>query len=571
MRSISTSMEGAAADVDTQSVGSELQWTRRCCGGILKDVRRRGPYYKSDFVDAFKGQNFQKTTSSISFLLFACIAPAIAFGGMFAERTDGYIGVVEVLLSSGITGILYSLLSGQPLCIMGGTGPGMAYTVAFYEMTKALDVEFLPARVWQGLWCSLITVVLACTDCCALMSHVTRFVEEIFSALISIIFIAEAFIALGNAYSTRTREAAFLTTLLCFGTLFLAMKLRDVKFTNLLNAPLRKLFSNFGVTIAIFTLTGIAQAFRKVPIAWLDVPEKFEPSWTNPETGAKRPWFINPFGINKDLPVWAMFATIVPGLGMALLNYLDQNLTTLLINRPSSGLKKPVGYHLDLFICGAVIYPICSFFGLPFPCAATVRCLTHLISLTNYEDKPLPGGGSKRVVVDVVEQRWTNFAIHLLITLSLVLSKYLQYVPQAVLIGVFLYMGITSITGNQLFDRIFLWTIFERKRYPAYRFVKRVPHKRLHLFTLFQVVCLAILYALKASKSLAVAFPFYIACLVFVRKGLPWVFTADELAELDAHDELEDEAAPEATKAKAAAKEADPTDEHPAAQEPNAI
>merc|ERR1719379_1276926 len=137
---------------------------------------------------------------------------------------------------------------------------------------------------------------------------------------------------------------------------------------------------------------------------------------------------------------------------MALLNYLDQNLTSKLINRPSNGLQKPGGYHLDMIVLGTIIYPVVSILGLPFPCAATVRSLAHLISLTTYEDQPIPGGGTRKVVSKVVEQRWTNFAIHVLLLLSLVLSSQLSHIPKGTLFGVFLFMGMTSITGNQLFE-----------------------------------------------------------------------------------------------------------------------
>ena len=69
---------------------------------------------------------------------------------------------------------------------------------------------------------------------------------------------------------------------------------------------------------------------------------------------------------------------------------MDQNLTSLLINRRDHRLKKPPAYHLDLFYCGIFIYPVCGFLGLPFTHAATVRSMTHLISLTTRETVRIP-------------------------------------------------------------------------------------------------------------------------------------------------------------------------------------
>jgi len=551
------SEEGPAADpaeinvsVDEDekvSVNTQLQFKKGFAGGLRRDVQRRWPYYRSDWTDAFTNGNAQQSFASICFLFFACLAPAIAFGSIYDTQTEGEMGVVECIVASGFAGVVYSILSGQPLCILGGTGPNLAYTVAFYKICKAMDIDFLTARVWQGLWCSLITIIFALTDASALMSHVTRYVEEIFSALISLIFIVEAFKAVIDTYYKRDHSAAFLTTLLCFSTYILAMKLKSLKASKMLNPTIRFTISNFAVTIAILVAAGVAQIWRDdVDIEWLSVPTELVPTMKLGNTGKARPWLINPFGgqglnpdgVERDLPTWAIFFTMIPGLGMALLNYLDQNLTSKLINRPTSGLRKPGGYHLDMMVLGSIIYPVVSIFGLPFPCAATVRSLTHLISLTTYEEKAIPGGGTQKVAAKVIEQRWTHFAIHLLILLSLLLSGALKYVPKGVLFGVFLFMGVTSVAGNQLFDRIFLWTRFDSRTYPRLPYVTRITTRRLHLFTFIQFICLAVLYGLKAVKQTAMVFPFFIALLVFVRKGLARYFTKEELYVLDAEDEL---------------------------------
>merc|ERR1711862_545329 len=172
-----------------------------------------------------------------------------------------------------------------------------------------------------------------------------------------------------------------------------------------------------------------------IKVPFLDVPSKIEPTFMLPD-GQKRDWFINPFP--EGLPMWAIFFAIVPAAGFAVLGFLDQNLTTLLVNRKTNNLKKPPAYHLDMMVCGFFVYPICTLLGLPFPVAATVRSLTHLISLTNYRMVEIEGGGVRKVPEKVVEQRVTNLVIHVLITLSLVLAFILKFVPTPVLLGVFL-------------------------------------------------------------------------------------------------------------------------------------
>ncbi|KAL9138788.1 carbonic anhydrase part [Amphidinium carterae] len=535
---------------------AELAWTGRFCGGLCADLKRRGPFFGSDWVDAFRPANLQLVAACIFYLFFVCLSPALAFGTLMAEVTDDQIGVVETIASTALVGVVYAILAGQPLCIQGATGPELAYTIVFYNLCEQLDIEFLPARVWQGLWCSLFTVCLAMTDSCALMSHFTRFVEDIFAALISLIFLQSAIRNLAVAYVEEPAEVAFLTTLLCVGTFLLTMRLRGLKETNYGSRTIRNSLANFAAPISILAFTLLAQLWRPphddVKISMLDVPDEFRPTWTNPETGSARPWVVNPFGINKDFPVWAIFATTVPAAGLALLGYLDQNLTTIIVNRPASGLQKPAGYHWDLFVCGIFVYPVCCFLGLPFTHNSTAPSLIHLLSLTSHKEERSATGeiikrqSSRKAVAGVVEQRFTGFGIHALIGISLMIAPVLQNVPKSVTFGIFLVMGVTSTAGNQLLERLSLWCMFDSNSYPKYNFVTRVAHRQLHLYTAIQFGSFAILVALTNIGQVSVVFPFFMASLVFVRKAMKYLFTEKELEELDAREDkpMDDDFAP---------------------------
>lgn len=60
-------------------------------------------------------------------------------------------------------------------------------------------------------------------------------------------------------------------------------------------------------------------------------------------------------------------------------------------------------------------------------------------------------------IVKVRETRLTGIVSHILIGLSVFLIPYpLAYIPTAVLNGLFLYMAITSLNNNQMFERITL-------------------------------------------------------------------------------------------------------------------
>merc|ERR1712151_1452587 len=493
--------------------------------------------------------------SSTLFLFFACLSPAIAFGLLFQDGCGGSFGVVEMIMSSAIAGIVWALFSGQPLCILGATGPVLAYTVVIYNMFNSMVGEeyFFQMYFWTGAWFSLFTILMAASDMCCIVKHVTKFTEEIFSGLISAIFIVEAIKpTIKNFHSGEYKQdSAFLQAFLTFGTFMLATKLASLKNSTAMTPLLRKVFSSFGVTISIVVMAGMAAIWSQpdcdynapfsaggcIKVPFLQVPENIEPTFKTRD-GLPRNWFINP--LPEGFPISGIFFAILPALGFAVLGFLDQNLTTLLVNRGANNLKKPPAYHLDMLVCGLVIYPVCTLLCLPFPVAATVRSLTHLISLTNYEMVEIEGGGMRKIPVKVVEQRVTNLCIHILIGLSLVLAGVLKFVPKPVLLGVFLFMGVSSLNGNELFERIGLWVIWDSSKFPRYSYVKKCTTGKIHLFTFLQFICLGVLYALKSMKSIAVVFPFFIASLVGVRYMFKFFFSQEELQALDGHDEVEE-------------------------------
>lgn len=64
--------------------------------GVIRDMKRRYPFYISDFKDALNGQCVAATI----FMYFAALSSAITFGGLLAEKTNGQIGISETLVSS---------------------------------------------------------------------------------------------------------------------------------------------------------------------------------------------------------------------------------------------------------------------------------------------------------------------------------------------------------------------------------------------------------------------------------------------------------------------------------------
>ncbi len=509
-----------------------LSYTGRLFGGIIQDLRRRLPHYASDFRDGAHS----KSVASILFLYFACLAPAVTFGGIMAELTDNYIGATEMLIGSAICGVLYALFSGQPLIILGGTGPLLVFTWMLYLLCGKLGLgdQFLETRAWIGLWTGLFLIILAVTDASCLVKYFTRFTDEIFAALISIIFIYAAIEALAHIVSEVyqdervSHDRALVPLILAMGTFFIAFTLSRFRRSRYLHAQIREFLADFGPAIALLAMTVIAVTwFHDVRTATLPAPDSFQPT-------IPRSWLVNLFAA----PKWVWFAAIGPAILATVLVYVDQNITARLVNNRDNKLQKGPAYHYDMAVMGVLI-AVCSLFGLPWLVAATVRSLNHLHSLATVENVVTRDGESRERILHVRETRVTALAIHLLIGLSVLALPLLKMIPMAVLYGLFLFMGVVSMAGNQFFERLRLW-LMDSSLYPTTHYIRRVPIWTIHRFTLLQLVCLLFLGLIEVTV-LGILFPLFIVLLVPVRLIAGRFFTSEELAALDSEEEPEEE------------------------------
>ncbi|CAG2053058.1 unnamed protein product [Timema podura] len=154
--------------------------------GILPALARgKVAQYWSDFKDAFALQ----CIASWIFLYFACLSPIITFGGLLGQATGNNIAAMESLMSGFLCGVIYGLFSGQPLTILGSTGPVLVFESIVYEFCLQRDWDYLPFRLWIGVWIGIILLIMVAIDASAFVCYITRFTEENFATLIAFIFI----------------------------------------------------------------------------------------------------------------------------------------------------------------------------------------------------------------------------------------------------------------------------------------------------------------------------------------------------------------------------------------------
>ncbi|XP_059406183.1 solute carrier family 4 member 4a isoform X6 [Carassius carassius] len=571
------------------AVGDELKRTGKFCGGLILDIKRKAPFFFSDFYDALHIQSL----SAILFIYLGTVTNAITFGGLLGDATENMQGVLESFLGTAVTGAVFCLLAGQPLIILSSTGPVLVFERLLFNFSREHDFDYLEFRLWIGLWSAFFCLALVATDASFLVQYFTRFTEEGFSSLISFIFIYDAFkkmLKLADYYPINSDyKIDYVTQYDCMcmaptvanssdvytdpldSTFIWTVNYSDTRLNASWSSLSKKECLKYGgelvgkacnfvpdITLISFilffgtyTCSMCLKKFKTSPFFPTTVRKLISdfaiilailifcgvdalvgvdtPKLIVPSefkpTSPNRGWFVPPFGGN---PWWVYLAAALPALLVTILLFMDQQITAVIVNRKEHKLKKGAGYHLDLFWV-AVLLAVCSFMGLPWYVAATVISIAHIDSLKMETETSAPGEQPK--FLGVREQRVTGVFVFILTGLSVFMSPILKFIPMPVLYGVFLYMGVASLNGVQFMDRLKL-LLMPAKHQPDLIYLRHVPLRKVHLFTFVQILCLALLWILKSTVA-AIVFPVMILALVAVRKALDYIFSQHDLSFLD--------------------------------------
>lgn len=556
-------------------------------GSLIKEIKYRYSYYISDITDALN----LHCLIALIFTFTVCVAPALSFGGILADKTDKTFGINEMLLATSINGIISGLFSGQPLMILGSTGPFLVFEEMLYNFCKEkFCIEFLATRCWVAMWVLFLTLVMVAFEGVYIINYVTRFTEEIFAFLIASVFLADAakkiyrifqkdpiytaekycqinnqtyfspFMNMSNQSSSSSSiyngysfvecpmyddgthgisnnaiepNIALLSLILLIGTCVMALTLKKLRRSIFFGAYVRRTLSDVGMLISIILMVVVdyfIQDKTGVITEKLIIPDSLVP------TKFREFWLVSPFGHNYNnsnyLPLWVPFAALFPALLVFVVLFFEVELTGMILYSKQRKLKKGTGFNLDLLI-GAIMITLNSFFGLPWMCAAPVRTLAHWASLSVYSTTYVPG--EKPRLIEVKEQRLTHILVHLSIGFCLLAKSAIKMIPISVLFGIFLYFGIVSLSGTQLYERIKL--VFIPSKYcPNHVYARGVRPSKRNLFTLIQILFVVILLALKSFTKFSYVFPIILVLLVPLRTFImPKVFTNKELEQLD-HD-----------------------------------
>ncbi|XP_064624285.1 solute carrier family 4 member 11-like isoform X2 [Lineus longissimus] len=562
---------------EEENDGSDMCFFAR---GLRCDIMRRLPHYFSDFKDGIIGhRTISKLISTTMFLYFACLLPSIAFGMLNDHNTGGKIGVTQVIYSQTISGLLFGFCGGQPLIILLTTAPLALYTKIIFAISTDYGIDFLAMFTCTGLWNCFFLMIYALFDVSKLMKWSTRSTEEIFAIFISIAFSVDAIRDIYENFAKNydspvcdeviptvlsnmtngtddlttegvttvmtvlnqtletvnatlngslvtdgvtqcLRENSLLYLLLTLGTLWIGISLYNFTKTPFLNASKRELLADYSLPVAVLLMSFIASfVFQDIKLTPFNISTAT---------------FTFKLADMSSLTWGSVFACMGLGFPLSLLFFMDQNISSAMINNPSNKLKKGSAYHWDLFVV-AILNAFLSLFGLPWVHAALPHSPLHVRALADLEDR-VDQGHVYQIVVRVRETRLTAIFSHILIGLSLLMIPYpLVYIPRAVLDGLFLYVAYTALSNNELFERIML-LVTEQNAYPPNHYIRRVPQRKVHMFTLAQILQLGLLCAFGFAPIayMKMVFPVLIMLLIPCRhKLIPRVIEKKFLKALD--------------------------------------
>ncbi|KAM9822055.1 solute carrier family 4 member 4a isoform 1-T1 [Syngnathus typhle] len=572
------------------ATGEELEKTGRFCGGLLLDIKRKVPFLLSDITDAFHIQ----ALSAILFIYLGTVTNAITFGGLLGDATENMQGVLESFLGTAIAGGVFCLLAGQPLTILSSTGPVLVFERLLFNFSKDNEFNYLEFRLWIGLWSAFLCLLLVATDASYLVKYFTRFTEEGFSALISFIFIYDAFkkmIKLAHHYPINSDFRAEHVTqydCLCMAPTVLEnnsdfvgdpLEGTSIWFWNNTDLPVNATWSSLSRSDCLkYNGELVGKACDFVPDTALMSIILFFGTYTCSMALKKfktSPFF--PTTVRKLISDFAIILTILIFCGVdAMVGVDTPKLIVPTEFKPTSPLRgwfvPPFGGNpwwvylassvpallvtillfMDQQITAVIVnrkehklkkgagYHLDLFWVAVLMVLCSFMGLpwyvaATVISIAHIDSLKMEtetsAPGEQPKFLGVREQRVTGVAVFILTGLSVFMAPILKFIPMPVLYGVFLYMGVASLNGVQFMDRLKL-LLMPAKHQPDLIYLRHVPLRKVHLFTFIQALCLALLWILKSTVA-AIIFPVMILALVAVRKAMDYMFSQHDISFLD--------------------------------------
>ncbi|KAL4925151.1 HCO3 transporter family-domain-containing protein [Aspergillus undulatus] len=350
--------------------------------------------------------------ASAVYVFLTNLLPGITFASDLYNLTGKICGAIEVMLITGLCGVIFSIFSIQSLTILGVTGPFAVLAENIYELCRDdFKIPFLPFMAWSlihAAWLHYLLAIVNSHDWT--MRYVTTFTTDVFSLL-----------------NTRERAhanlkfAVFLYAVIgAVRTMLVAISFSTAEsWQPLFHHNIRLGLSEYAAAISIILLV-----YRI---------DSFEPS--SPE----RTKMVVGFW---ELPAQWVFAAVVPGL-----------------------IITPGGFAWDIVLLGTTT-ALCGIPGSPPANGLLPQAPLHSESLMHSEFD------QRTIIVDGEEKRFSTPELFSYFV-SPPFMKVLGLTPTSVLAGLFLFMAKLTIASPILYRTFYLLT--PPSELPLYHLLSQNP------------------------------------------------------------------------------------------------
>ncbi|KAK3066475.1 hypothetical protein LTS18_001698, partial [Coniosporium uncinatum] len=290
---------------------------------------------------------------------------------------------------------------------------------------------------------------------------------------------------------------------------------------------------DYGTPLTVIFFTGFVYFphIRDTPIERLPVSRAFFPT-------QDRSWFVHFW---EGVTVADVFIALPFAILLTILFWFDHNVSSLIAQGTEFPLRKPAGFHWDIFLLG-ITTGVAGILGIPFPNGLIPQapfhtnslCVTRLV--TDEDEGGESKGHTRRVTDHVVEQRVSNLLQGLLTlgTMTGPLLIVIHLIPQGVLAGLFFVMGVQALEGNGITAKL-VFLCKDKELTPRSEPLMQIERRSaIWVFVALELIGFGATFAITQTIA-AIGFPVIILALIPVRTWLmPKWFTTQELAILDA-------------------------------------
>lgn len=505
----------------------------------------------------------------------------ITFSQLLYEQTSGTMGLVEILMSSCIVGIMFSIMKGNdfnhfhtingPIIIWIGT----IYNGLYTSISKEEDnnnSNFFSLFFWICIWSSIFHVI------CSMMRYstiiqtsITAFTTNILQLFIGISFTYLSLYQLlqplhilhydnnsnsntsspqGNNSNELSLEYASL--LLGIITMYLCWSFHFANEWNYFTKSLRIFLSSYNTLLSCIIVTSISflpginqqssyndssgssydnggidrlTSIQAIPWNWLPTYD--------------RSWIIRPLS-SSSINQTTIGIAIVPGFILFILLHLINNnnnnkgvqqATTEITGHIATCRRKPT-HHWDTFVSGMALLP-CAFLGLP-PSTSNNDSFQNLMmnrpSSTDHhhikEDETIQRRSTLQNEHVLEETRWVGVVYSMFMFIGLFSFRIIAWIPQGCIYGLLLYCGVIILSDNSIWEHIKLcfMTSKARLRYQQSsslqiaKILENVPWTAIQLYTFIQVALTLLIFVTMQFSRVGYLYPIFIISLIPIRQ-----------------------------------------------------